>query len=65
MLIESTVKRQKRKEDYYAPVIKAARKMKKYHKKCRMEGTHVVLDGTHYYRENIHTLPPELSSRER
>ena len=44
------------------PVIKAARKMKKYHKKCRMEGTHVVLDGTHYYRENIHTLPPELAA---
>ena len=44
------------------PVIKAARKMKKYHKKCRMEGTHIVLDGTHYYRENIHTLPPELSA---
>ena len=39
------------------PVLKAARKMTKYHKKCRMEGPHVVLDGTHYYRENIHTLP--------
>ena len=27
-----------------------------------MEGSHVVLDGIHYYRENIHTLPPELSA---
>ena len=27
-----------------------------------MEGAHVVLDGIHYYRENIHTLPPELSA---
>ena len=44
------------------PVLKAARKMKKYQKKCRMEGSHVVLDGTHYYRENIHTLPPELAA---
>ena len=44
------------------PVLKAARKMTKYHKKCRMEGPHVVLDGTHYYRENIHTLPPELAA---
>ena len=44
------------------PVLKAARKMTKYHKKCRMEGSHVVLDGTHYYRENIHTLPPELAA---
>ena len=43
-------------------VLKAARKMKKYQKKCRMEGSHVVLDGTHYYRENIHTLPPELAA---
>ena len=27
-----------------------------------MEGAHVVLDGVHYYRENIHTLPPELAA---
>ena len=44
------------------PILKAARRMKKYQKKCRMEGAHVVLDGIHYYRENIHTLPPELSA---
>ena len=44
------------------PILKAARKMPKYHKKCRMEGPHVVLDGTHYYRENIHTLPSELAA---
>ena len=44
------------------PVLKAAMKMKKYQKKCRMEGSHVVLDGTHYYRENIHTLPTELAA---
>ena len=44
------------------PVLKAARKMDKYYKKCRMEGAHVVLDGKHFYRENIHTLPPELAA---
>ena len=44
------------------PVLKAARKMDKYYKKCRMEGAHVVLDGMHFYRENIHTLPPELAA---
>ena len=44
------------------PILNAARRMKKYQKKCRMEGAHVVLDGMHYYRENIHTLPPELSA---
>ena len=42
------------------PILKAAHRMKKYQKKCRMEGACVVLDGIHYYRENIHTLPPEL-----
>ena len=44
------------------PILKAARKMDKYYKKCRMEGAHVVLDGKHYYRDNIHTLPPELAA---
>ena len=44
------------------PVLKAARKMDKYHKKCRMEGAHVVLDGKHFYRDNIRTLPPELAA---
>ena len=44
------------------PVLKAARKMDKYYKKCRMEGAHVVLDGKHFYRDNIHTLPPELAA---
>ena len=52
----------KKKRRLLHPVIKAARKMTKYQKKCRMEGSHVVLDGTHYYRENIHTLPPELAA---
>ena len=44
------------------PVLKAARKMDKYYKKCRMEGSHIVLDGKHFYRDNIHTLPLELAA---
>ena len=44
------------------PILKAARRMDKYYKKCRMEGAHVVLDGKHFYRDNIHTLPPELAA---
>ena len=27
-----------------------------------MEGSHVVIDGTHYYRENFHILPLELAA---
>ena len=44
------------------PILKAARRMDKYYKKCRMEGAQVVLDGKHFYRENIHTLPLELAA---
>ena len=46
---------------YLRPILKAARKLPKYQGKCRLEGKHVVLDGTHYHRENINTLPPELA----
>ena len=27
-----------------------------------MEGTHVVIDGKHYHRHNLHTLPGELNT---
>ena len=27
-----------------------------------MEGTHVVIDGKHYHRDNLHTLPDELNT---
>ena len=44
------------------PILKAARKMDKYKTKCRMEGTHVVIDGKHYHRHNLHLLPDDLNT---
>ena len=44
------------------PILKAARRTEKYKTKCRMEGAHVVIDGKHYHRDNLHTLPDELNS---
>ena len=44
------------------PILKAARRIEKYKTKCRMEGVHVVIDGKHYHRDNLHTLPDELNT---
>ena len=44
------------------PILKAARKIEKYKTKCRMDGTHVVTDGKHCHRHNLHTLPGELNT---
>ena len=44
------------------PILKAAQKIEKYKTKCRMEGTHIVIDGKHYHRHNLHTLPGELNT---
>ena len=44
------------------PILKAARKIDKYKTKCRMDGTHVVIDGKHYHRHNLHSFPDELNT---
>ena len=49
-----------KEQRYLRPILKAARRLEKYKKKSRMEGPHLVLDGKHYYRGNLHTLPTEL-----
>ena len=49
-----------KEQRYLRPLLKAARRLEKYKKKSRMEGPHLVLDGKHYYRGNLHTLPAEL-----
>ena len=49
-----------KEQRYLRPLLKAARRLDKYKKKSRMEGPHLVLDGKHYYRGNLHTLPAEL-----
>ena len=42
------------------PILRAARRMEKYKGKVRMEGPHLVVDGKHYHRQNLHTLPDDL-----
>ena len=53
-----------KEQRYLRPLLKAARHLDKYKKKSRMEGPHLVLDGKHYYRGNLHTLPSELDPTE-
>ena len=42
------------------PILRAARRMDKYKGKVCMEGPHLVVDGKHYHRQNLHTLPKDL-----
>ena len=42
------------------PILKAAKNLPEYKKKCRLEGNQVVLDGKRYHRENLHQLPKKL-----
>ena len=44
------------------PILKSAKKIEKYKNKSRMEGAHIVIDGKHYHRHNLHTLPIELNT---
>ena len=43
------------------PYFNAARKIPKFHKKCRLEGGTLILRGISYTVEDINKLPPELS----
>ena len=42
------------------PILKAAKNLPEYKKKCRLEGNHLVLDGKQYHKENLHQLPKKL-----
>ena len=42
------------------PILRAARRLDKYKGKVRMEGPHLVIDGKHFHRLNLHTLPEDL-----
>ena len=46
------------------PILRAARRMDKYKGRVRMEGPHLVVDGKHYHRQNLHTLPKDLDPME-
>ena len=43
------------------PFLQAARKLPQYHKKCKLEGDILVLNGIKYTKDCLHRLPPELS----
>ena len=46
------------------PIVKAARKIEEYKGKCWLEGPYLKLDGKHYHRQNVHTLPAKLGPAE-
>ena len=46
------------------PVIKAARRIDKYKGACHLDGPQLVTEGKRYHRQNIHTLPDDLSPME-
>ena len=43
------------------PILKAAKRLDKYKRKSKLEGDTLVLHGTKYNVNNLHTLPTELS----
>ena len=57
LLIGNTVVRQKR----IRPVLKEARKNEEFRRKCKMEGSTLVLQGKKFTRDDIHQLPEKLS----
>ena len=42
------------------PILKAAKILPEYKKKCRLEGNQLVIDGKRYTKENLHQLPKKL-----
>ena len=43
------------------PILKAAKKIPEYKKKCRLEGAKFILDGKSYSKESLHKLPEKIS----
>ena len=43
------------------PILKAAKKIPEYKKKCRLEGSKFILDGKSYTKESLHKLPDKIS----
>ena len=49
-----------RKRRILLPILKAAKQVNDYKKKCRLEKDKVVINGKHYGTDNLHQLPEEL-----
>ena len=43
-------------------ILKAAKKIPEYKKKCHLEGAKFILDGKSYSKESLHKLPEKISS---
>ena len=44
------------------PILKAAKKIPEYKKKCHLEGAKFILDGKSYSKESLHKLPEKISA---
>ena len=44
------------------PILKAAKKIPEYKKKCHLEGAKIILDGKSYSKESLHKLLEKISS---
>ena len=44
------------------PILKTAKKILEYKKKCCLEGNKFILDGKAYTKDNLHKLPDKISS---
>ena len=42
------------------PILTAAKRLKEYNRKCRLEGNQLVLDGKRYTKDNLDQLPKNL-----
>ena len=42
------------------PILKAAKNLPEYKKKCRLDGNQLVIDGKHYTKDTQHQLPKKL-----
>ena len=49
-----------RKRRILLPILKAAKQVNDYKKKCRLDKDKVVINGKHYGTDNLHQLPDEL-----
>ena len=42
---------------FLKPILQAANNKTGYHKRCRLEGDHLLIKGNHYSQDNIKELP--------
>ena len=60
MLTESTAMKPRRIDELLRPILKAAKGLKEYNRKCRLEGNQLVIDGKRYTKDQLDQLPRNL-----